>query len=314
MVIRPSVRCGKTTMTFGTRNREFFIIVIGLLVGGLALWILADALLVSVFIVGCVMLLVGHAARVQQQHEQITLELEHRNQEILRLCYAMTHDLQTPLASLTGGVDALEHRLDGASPDQMKWMDRIRTSAQRMVAMLDDLMVYARMGTEEFETAPVDLCERVRVVLEELQPQAERKGVRIDCPVGNTPACKVLGDRKFMVRVLTNLIGNAVKYIDADTAGEVVVQLDVQGKFARLTVKDNGPGIAPALLDEVFQPFRRASAGTDGTGLGLSLVRRYVTAMGGRVWLESDGEHGTTAVMELPLAATGYGKRGRRAA
>jgi len=301
-------------MTFGTSNREFFIIVIGLLFGGLALWIIADALLVSVFIVGCVLLLIGHTARVQQQNKQAHLELKHRNEEILRLCYAMTHDLQTPLASLTGGVDALEHRLDGATGDQMKWMDRIRTSAQRMVAMLDDLMVYARMGTEEFEAGPVDLCERVRVVLEELQPQAEQKGVRIDCPVGETPACTVLGDRKFMVRVLTNLIGNAVKYIEADTGGEVVVQLGVQGKFARLTVTDNGPGIAPALLDEVFEPFRRASTGTDGTGLGLSLVRRYVTAMGGRVWLESDGEQGTTAVMELPLAATGYAVRGRRAA
>ena len=301
-------------MTFGTRNREFFIIVFGLLVGGMALWILADALLVSIFTVGCVMLLIGHTARVQQQHEQTTIELKHRNQEILRLCYAMTHDLQTPLASLTGGVDALEHRLDSATSDQVKWMDRIRTSAQRMVAMLDDLMVYARMGTEEFEAAPVDLCERIRVVLEELQPQAEQKGVRIDCQAMATPECTVLGDRRFMVRVLTNLIGNAVKYIDAPDGGEVVVWLGVQGRFARLTVTDNGPGIAPALLDEVFQPFRRASAGTDGTGLGLSLVRRYVTAMGGRVWLESDGEHGTTAVMELPLAATGYVKRGRRAA
>lgn len=301
-------------MNFGSNNREFFILVIGLLLGGLALWIIADGLLVSGFILGCVLLLVGHTARVVQQHKQATLELEHRNEEILRLCYAMTHDLQTPLASLTGGVDALEHRLDGATPDQMKWMDRIRTSAQRMVAMLDDLMVYARMGTEDFEAVPVDLRERIRVVLEELQPQAELKGVRIDCSGEAAPRCTVLGDRKFMVRVLTNLIGNAVKYIEADHGGEVVVRLGVQGKFARLTVEDNGPGIAPALLDEVFQPFRRASARTDGTGLGLSLVRRYVSAMGGRVWLESDGETGTTAVMELPLAAPGHAVKGRRAA
>ncbi len=301
-------------MTFGTNNREFLIIVIGLLLGTLALWIVADGLLVSGFIVGCVLLLIGHTARVEQQHEQTNLELKHRNEEILRLCYAMTHDLQTPLASLTGGVDALEHRLDGATPDQMKWMDRIRSSTQRMVAMLDDLMVYARMGTEEFEAAPVDLRERIRVVLEELQPQAEQKGIRIDSPGDASPGWRVLGDRKFMVRVLTNLIGNAVKYIEADHGGEVVVQVSVQGKYARLTVKDNGPGIAPALLDEVFQPFRRASAGTDGTGLGLSLVRRYVTAMGGRVWLESDGESGTTAVMELPLVVAGHAGRGRRAA
>ena len=301
-------------MTFGTNNRQFLIIVIGLLLGALALVIVDDVLLVSGFVVGCVVLLIGHTARVEQQHEQTNLELKHRNEEILRLCYAMTHDLQTPLASLTGGVDALEHRLGGATPDQMKWMDRIRNSTQRMVAMLDDLMVYARMGTEEFEAAPVDLRERIRVVLDELQPQAEQKGIRIESPGDASPGWTVLGDRKFMVRVLTNLIGNAVKYIEADHGGEVIVQVGVQGKYARLTVKDNGPGIAPALLDEVFQPFRRASAGTDGTGLGLSLVRRYVTAMGGRVWLESDGESGTTAVMELPLAVAGYAGRGRRAA
>ena len=69
----------------------------------------------------------------------------------------------------------------------------------------------------------------------------------------------------------------------------------------RVTIGDNGPGIAPAKIEVVFQPFKRAAAKAKGTGLGLSIVRKYVLAMGGRVWLESDGKSGTTAVIVLPI-------------
>ena len=302
-------------MNFGSNNREFFILVIGLLLGGLALWIIADGLLVSGFILGCVLLLVGHTARVVQQHKQATLELEHRNEEILRLCYAMTHDLQTPLASLTGGVDALEHRLDGATPDQMKWMDRIRASTQRMVTMLDDLMVYARTGTEQIDSEPVDLCDVVQIAVEEFQSQAEKKRIRVQCQCDSKGSCAALGDRKIIARVLMNLIDNAIKYVEADHHGIVQVRVTVAGAIVRVTIQDNGPGIDPELLEAVFQPFRRASAGTPGTGLGLSIVRRYVTAMAGRVWLESDGCTGTRAVFELPLTETAeYTGKDRQAA
>ncbi len=295
----------------------------------LPLRIVAGGLLVTGIVAGCVLVLVGRNARVEgviathtrdltainRRQEQTHLELEHRDAEILRLCYAMTHDLQTPLASLAGGVDALEHQLDGASPDQMKWMDRIRASTHRMVTMLDELMVYARTGTEEIDSEPVDLCERVQIAVEELQPLAEKKRVHIQCQCDSQGRCAALGDRKTINRVLMNLIDNAIKYVEADGVGIVQVSVTVAGGIGRITIQDNGPGIDPALLDEVFQPFRRASAGTPGTGLGLSIVRRYVTAMGGRVWLESDGRTGTTAVVELPLAGTaGHAGKGRKAA
>ncbi len=282
-------------------------------------WIVAPGLLVTGLVTGCVIMLIGRTVRVEglvsthtqkltainEQQVRTNLELQHRNQEILRLCYAMTHDLQTPLASLAGGVDALEHRLDGASPDQMKWMDRIRSSAQRMVGMLDDLMVYARMGTEEIETEPVNLGERICLAVDELHPQAAQKGVRIQFGDPAARQCMVMGDRKIIVRVLMNLVGNAIKYVGADAEGTVDITMSPRGEVVRICVRDNGPGIDPALLDEVFEPFRRASAGTSGTGLGLSIVRRYVTTMGGRVWLESDGRTGTTAVVELPSATAG---------
>ena len=117
-----------------------------------------------------------------------------------------------------------------------------------------------------------------------------------------------MGDRKIIVRVLMNLVGNAIKYVESDADGTVTITMSSRGAFVRIAVRDSGPGIDPALLDEVFEPFRRASPGTSGTGLGLSIVRRYVTTMGGRVWLESDGRNGTTAVVELPTAnaARGY--------
>ena len=80
----------------------------------------------------------------------------------------------------------------------------------------------------------------------------------------------------------------------------MTVQVRSDGERVRITIDDNGPGIPKERLDEIFEPFRRASPGVSGTGLGLSIVRRCVEAMQGRVWLESDGESGTTAVVELP--------------
>ena len=286
--------------------------------------IVAGGLLVTGVVAGCVLVLIGRTARVERvvatrtrdlsvisrRQEQINLELEHRDEELLRLCYAMTHDLQTPLASLAGGVDALERRLDGPTADQMKWMDRIRASTQRMVTMLDDLMVYARAGTEEILSEPVDLCERMQVVVEELQPLAEKKRVRVRCHCDSKGRCAALGDSKIITRVMMNLLDNAIKYVDADGCGTVQIMVTTAEEIVRITIQDNGSGIDPAMLDEVFQPFRRASPGTPGTGLGLPSVRRYVIAMGGRVRLESDGRTGTTAVVELPtaLAAQRAGK------
>jgi signal transduction histidine kinase len=226
-------------------------------------------------------------------------ELGKRNGEILQLTYAITHDLQTPLATLTGSVEAMRLRMENAPEDLGKWMGRIERSSARMAGMLNDLLLYAKAGTERLELGSVDLAEQIEAAVEEINPQAQQKGVALDVRV--EPAV-VIGDTRLILRVLLNVVGNAVKYVPQGT-GRVEVVSRREGDTARVEVRDNGPGIDPTRLGEVFKPFKRACAATDGTGLGLAIVERCVGALGGRVWLESDGRTGTTAVIVLPAAA-----------
>ncbi|MHC5002666.1 MAG: CHASE domain-containing protein [Planctomycetota bacterium] len=241
-------------------------------------------------------------AAVQSVNDELTVmnsSLEERNREVMQLAYAITHDLQTPLATLTGSVDALCRRLPDASGEQEQWLGRIRRSSGRMVDMLDDLMVFAKAGQENLTHELVDLGEAVATAVEELRLEAQARGVELEISVERS---LVRADEPFLLRVMVNLIGNAVKYSRADSGGRVRIAATHQEALVRLTVEDNGPGINPARLEEVFQPFKRASIERQGTGLGLAIVRKYVEAIGGRVWLESDGRSGTVAVVQLPAA------------
>ena len=227
--------------------------------------------------------------------------LDARNREILQLAYAMSHDLQTPLATLTGAVDTLALQLANSDDEKVaKWMDRIVRANQRMVTMLGDLMAYAKAGTQELREDVLDLSRMFSLALELLQSQAEEKHIRIELSCDNVYA---RGDESTIPRVLTNLIGNAIKYHDDEVHGLITIAVTQDDYRVRITIADNGPGIPPDQLENVFLPFKRATAAQKGTGLGLSIVRKFVEAQAGRVWLESDGHRGTTAILELPKAS-----------
>ncbi len=230
---------------------------------------------------------------------KITRErLKARNREIIQLSYAMTHDLQAPLASISGAIDVVRAQLgDTGTRDVMKWVDRIGSSAGRMAAILDDLMLYASASNEAITLVPVEVGDVLQGVLDELGPSASDKGVRIQL---EGPSATVLADPQGLFRVLTNLIGNGLKYIEDEGNGTVEIILAKNGPMVRISVQDNGPGIPQRQLDEVFLPFKRACPSKPGTGLGLAIVRKYVEAFAGQVWLESDGHSGTTAIVELP--------------
>lgn len=239
-----------------------------------------------------------HRQTTQSQNKRLIGNLSSRNQEILQLAYAMTHDLQTPLASLTGTVDALERHLEDRSDDQTsKWLVRINQSVNRMTRMLDDLMTYVRAGNEKVDMQSVEMEELIDQILLEMVEVASKKDITFDVA---RPFPRITGDPKQVYRIFSNLIGNGVKYASADGDVHITISATTRNDSVQFRIVDNGPGIDPKFLDKVFLPFKRATHKEEGSGIGLATVRRIVEQHNGRVWLESDGRSGTTAVVDLP--------------
>lgn len=237
---------------------------------------------------------------IKMHNRTLIANLSSRNEEILQLAYAMTHDLQTPLASLTGSVDVLVRHLGDEADEKTKtWLVRMSQSIDRMTTMLDDLMSYARAGSEEVTMQCVETEDLIDQLLLEMIETASAKDITLDV---TRPLPAVTGDPAQVYRIFSNLIGNAMKYAPANEGARVAISASTEGDCVRFEIQDNGPGIDPKFLEKVFLPFKRATHKETGSGLGLATVHRIVEQHAGRVWLESDGKSGTTAIVELPTA------------
>jgi two-component system phosphate regulon sensor histidine kinase PhoR len=230
-----------------------------------------------------------------------------------------SHELRTPLTSIRGFVEALE---DGALRDADKgprFLEKIRRHADRMGALLDDLLELSRLesGERPTERVPVSLTALAEDVLAGFRDAAAAKGVTLTGPTASAP--EVLSDPERLQRILVNLVDNAVKYTPAGghvavscaptSAGRVVVE-----------VSDDGPGIPAEHQARIFERFYRVdkarSREAGGTGLGLSIVRHAAESIGARVSLESAAGRGARFAVELPAPSpspsSGSEPRGRR--
>jgi len=232
------------------------------------------------------------------EYKRLIENLETRNREILQLAYAMTHDLQTPLASLAGAVDALERSLpDGTDDAAARWLSVICQSVERMTSMLDDLMSYARSGSEEIKLKAIDVNAQIGQVIGDCAEASRRQNVVVRV-VASIPALH--GDERQIYRVFSNLIGNAIKYADLNKPSQVIISGTQAGAFVQFEIQDEGVGIDPRFLTDVLLPFKRANHKVKGSGLGLATVHRIITRHGGTIRLESDGVCGTTVIFSLP--------------
>jgi signal transduction histidine kinase len=239
-------------------------------------------------------------------------QLEESNQNLRQLAFAMTHDLQTPLASLTGAVDVLRSNISGgertdsavvsndASSECERWLDRVDSAAARMTDMLDNLLEYAKAGAVTVECQPVSLRDVVERVVQETSSMAAGRGIAINIQFDDVT---VSADAPSLHRILANLLGNAVKFSPHGAAIDITtVPCD---PAVQLRIADHGPGIPPDKIEYLYLPFKRLNHQQPGTGLGLSIARRLAEAIGGRAWLESDGRSGVAACVELQRHAAG---------
>ncbi|MCS6986580.1 MAG: CHASE2 domain-containing protein [Sphingomonadaceae bacterium] len=222
-------------------------------------------------------------------------EAERQREEALRL---LTHDMRSPQASILAILEA-----EGAGlPDGLR--DRIARYASQTLALADQYVQFARAALTRPVLEPFDLNEAALDAADDLWPLARARGNRISTTVPDGEAL-VLGDRALVTRAIQNLLGNAIKYGRRGTA--VALAVTRAGDDWCLAVHDEGPGIPPAQLPSLFEPFRRLAAPEGrppepGAGLGLAFVKRVVERHGGQVFATSTPGRGSTFGFRLPAA------------
>lgn len=210
-----------------------------------------------------------------------------------------SHELRTPLASLLGFIETLQGPAKNDVQAREKFLDIMRTQANRMSRLIDDLLSLSRIELKAHvrPQTVVDLDELVRGVTDALSPLARERGVEI---VLSAEPTAVYGDRDELIRVAENLIENAIKYGQSGKRVDVAVKPGPDGGV--LTVRDHGPGVSPEHLPRLTERFYRVDVGDSrdkgGTGLGLALVKHVVQRHGGKLSIESaPGEGATFAVL-----------------
>ncbi|MBW8826647.1 MAG: response regulator [Acidobacteria bacterium] len=228
-----------------------------------------------------------------------TAALQRSNEDLEEFCYIASHDLQEPLRAVAGYLELLVDELGGAlEGEAAEWVARARSAVSRSSNQIDDLLAYARAGTDSPTGATASLDEAVTDALHQLDRSVLTTGAAIE--VGSLGrASAALTD---LIHVFQNLIGNAIKY-----AGSQAPQLHISASrsdgLIEVAVRDRGVGVDEDDLERAFGRFERVGGQpAPGTGLGLAVCRRLVERSGGRIWMERNGEAGVTVRFTLPEA------------
>jgi two-component system, sensor histidine kinase and response regulator len=257
---------------------------------------------------------VRNAIRMRQLHTEVEAQYRQLERlELLRdgLVHMIVHDLRSPLAGIRAYLDIL--RMDGADkldPEMTKSIDEAHKVAMEMTEMVSDLLDVSRLeaGKLPLDVSVVDLGALATETITAMGAKATaRVTVRAESPREQVRAqC----DAAIIRRVITNLVGNAIKFVQGDSPVTVVVSGN--GEVARVAVADRGAGIPPEFHELVFEKFGQVEAARQGakhsSGLGLAFCKLAVEAHGGRVGLDSAPGRGSTFWFELPARGTGSGE------
>lgn len=233
--------------------------------------------------------------------QKLIAELESKNAELERFTYTVSHDLKSPLVTINGFLGYLER--DAAAGNTERFVrdtSRIREAVQKMQQLLNELLHLSRVGrlVNESEKAPFEnlVSEAVEIVRGRLAEQKVLVHIHPGLPA-------VYVDRPRMVEVLQNLIDNAAKYIGDQKEPRIEIGWrGFEGDKPVFFVKDNGIGIPSQFHETIFGLFNKLDASTEGTGVGLALVKRIIEIHGGRIWVESEPGKGSTFCFTLPPA------------
>lgn len=236
--------------------------------------------------------------REEQLRASVSL-LEHKTLEQQRFIHIISHDLREPINSISNFSGLLmDDHLAEFSPATLHHLQRVHAGGERMKASLDDLMRFVQLEQHAVSFDPVDIGQLMQQVHEDLSHAIAQSGGRLDWAALPT----VLGDRSLLRVLLQNLVANGLKFSRPGVAPRVEVNAERREGEIRLTVQDNGIGIAASQLDNIFDMFKRLHPRKryQGTGLGLSIARRIAELHGGQVRVTSEPEVGSRFCLILP--------------
>ena len=256
--------------------------------------------------------------RAEQERERLLAELEDKSKEMKQLLFVASHDLRSPLVNIQGFTREIEHSLQQVHsvleeediPSAVKEklaapikegiadsLSYILASSSKIDTLLTGLLKLSRLGRVAITIEKLNMSDLMAEVVDGFEFQTKEAGVKLK--VGKLPPCQ--SDKAQINQVFSNLISNALKYLDPERPGIIRISGIEEDSNVIYTVEDNGIGIAPENQETVFEIFQRVgSSASSGEGLGLTIVRRILDRHGGKVWLESEPGRGSRFHVSLP--------------
>lgn len=240
--------------------------------------------------------------QLEEKVRERTVRLEQTIAELEAFSYSVSHDMRAPLRAMRGYsqvlLDDFSQNLDETGREFAK---RILAASERLDRLVQDVLRYSRVAREKIECKRVDLEDLIMEVVGEYPafhpPNAE--------VIIAKPLLPVWGHEASLTQVVSNLLGNAVKFVRAERVPKIKIWTEPAGKNVKVFFNDNGIGIEEEDYGKIFRMFERVSAGAqyEGTGIGLAIVAKAVERMGGKVSVESVVGRGSTFCVELPAAS-----------
>jgi len=224
--------------------------------------------------------------------------LEQSNLELKQFAYIASHDLQSPLRSISGFVQLLKLEYEGKLNEEAQdWIRRTVQSIAQMQTLIRDLLAYSRVEARSRPFTQIPFLDIVKDALTLLESSVRDSGGQVTWG----PLPDIMGDRSQLVQLIQNLIGNGLTY-HGDKPPHIDISAERSGKEWIFSVRDNGIGIAPKYYEQIFEIFKRLHDQKDypGTGIGLAVCRRVVNRHGGKIWVMSEPGQGSTFHFTIP--------------
>jgi len=244
--------------------------------------------------------------RAEEEREVLIQELERKNAELEQFAYTVSHDLKSPLVTIRGHMGLLRRDIAAGDTPQIEAdIARIADATGKMYQLLNEVLELSRIGRKLNPPENVPLDELVRETLDLVAGKITQRGVEVrvapDLPM-------LYGDRPRLREVLQNLIENAVKWMGDQPDPRIEIGARTESDEIVCYVRDNGVGIDSQFQKKIFGLFEKLDPKSEGTGVGLALVKRIVEVHGGRIWVESEGAgRGSTFCFTLPRDSSSAG-------